>query len=323
MKYLVLAFIAIVLIQCQPSTNPSGTGACAPTSTCVPTGSLCGNATNHQDPTKYCGDAASFCDWGFSGNCIAKYGIGHACNASYYNLDCQSGNCSASVCSALTPVTTSTPAPYVYEGTACSGTAPCHPSLSCVSSVCQKFFANSAACVSSNDCTPGSVCANSICATQTSTKVIGVACTADTDCNGQAGLTAECVCNSPGASAGTCGAPDQYNGLAFTGAAVTNCQALVNQYKNGGTITASNAATAATNYGCAISCAYLNGPSVVTKAWQANNHVGSYTPATGTSNNCVYTAPTRCSNPTTTGPTKASATSVIASLFLTVLALLF
>jgi len=45
MKYILLAFIAIAMVLCQPAFNPSGTGACAATYTCVPTGSTCGNIT--------------------------------------------------------------------------------------------------------------------------------------------------------------------------------------------------------------------------------------------------------------------------------------
>jgi len=160
------------------------------------------------------------------------------------------------------------------------------------------------------------LCLASVCTAQSGSKLIGAACAQDTDCT----TPAVCVCNSVGASAGACGALDATNGLAFTQAAITNCNALLNQYKNGGTITASNAATALTNYGCVTNCFYTNGPSAVTSAWAGYNYV--YAPF-GTINNCVYTPPTTCANPTTTGPTKASATSVIASLFLTVLALLF
>jgi len=88
------------------------------------------------------------------------------------------------------------------------------------------------------------------------------------------------------------------------------------------TITASNAAAAQASFACVVGCAYLNGPSTVTKAWQANNYVSAVSAATGSSSNCIYSPPSKCSNPTTTGA-KGSATSVVASLFLTVFALLF
>jgi len=312
------------MVLCQaPTFNPTGTN-CAPTTFCIATGSACGNATAHQDPTKYCGDSGSFCDWGTSGNCIAKYPIGHACNLSvYYGADCQSSNCVSSVCAAPPTTSTSAPPTIVYEGTACTLTSPCHASLSCVSGTCQKWWANTASCNTALDCTPGNVCVASACVAQTGT-VIGAACTADTGCNAGAVTNAKCFCNSPNAAAGVCGVPDLVNGAAMTAAAVTNCQALYNAYKNAGTITSSNAVAELTNYACVMSCAYLNGPSTVTKAWQANNGVIAYSASTtGTTNNCIYTAPSKCGNPTTTGPTKGSATSVVASLFLTVFALLF
>jgi len=322
MKYLVLAFLAIVYIQCQgiPAHNP-GTTNCVATTTCLKTGGTgCGNSSIS---AKYCGDPAQYCDYLNSQNCVAKKTVGGTCNSTYLSADCSNSYCLTGVCTAY-PTYTTTAAPTVaiaYETQACSlATGPyCAAGLSCVSSVCQKYFANTASCNSALDCTPGSVCVGGACATQTSTKVVGAACTADSDCNSQV-QNALCFCSSVGGSTGLCGVPDAINGLAFTAAAVTNCQALVNQYKNGGTITASNSNTAAQNFGCCTSCAYTNGPSAVTSAWAGNNNlVAPY----GSISICVYTPPTTCANPTTTGPTKASATSVIASLFLTVLALLF
>jgi len=107
----------------------------------------------------------------------------------------------------------------------------------------------------------------------------------------------------------------------MTASAVTNCAAFYNQYKNMGSITSSNTVSAVTNFGCVQSCAYTHGPSTVTASWAGYN----YLPAPyGTITNCVYSAPSACAAPTTTGATKkASATSVVASVFLTVLALLF
>jgi len=328
MKYILLAFIAIIAIQCQLPAHDPANSNCAASYTCVVLNGLCGNATG-ADPKKYCGDIANFCDWGTSGNCIARYPVGHACNFSvYYGQDCASYNCSNSACAPATPVTTA-PAPtvaYAYETNTCSlSTGPfCVAGLSCIGSgsTCQKYFTNGASCLTSLDCTPGNACVSGSCAAQTSTAVIGAACTKDTDCNSQI-TNAQCICTTVGTStAGLCGVPDAVNGLVFTAAAVKNCQALVNQFTNMGTITASNSATAASNFACVEACVYTNGPSAVSAAWAGYNHL-FVTAGTGSVSKCVYTPPTTCSNPTTTGAKKASATSVVASLFLTVFALLF
>jgi len=319
------------LVLCQaPSTNPSGTGACAATYTCVPLNGVCGNSTV-ADPKKYCGSSTNFCEYAVSGKCLARYATGQPCNASvYFGLDCQSFSCSGTpnVCQAP-PTFTTTPAPtvtYAYEGDACSGSTPCAAGLSCVTAVCQKYFASAvgSACVTALDCAPGSVCVASLCAAQTSTKVIGDTCSGDSDCNSQTALNAVCVCNAVAATTGTCGVLDPLNGPAFTTAAVSSCTALYNQYKNMAKITASNTVAAGTNFGCVLSCAYTHGPSTVTAAWAGYNKVVLLSATSGTINNCAYTAPTTCANPTTTGPTtKGSASAVVASLFLTIFAFLF
>jgi len=95
-KFLLLIFSVISLIFCQtPATNPNVT-LCAISTTCVPTGGVCGNSTG-ADPKKYCA-TGDFCDYLSSGNCIAQYQSGHACNSTYNGTDCAYGTCSLGVC---------------------------------------------------------------------------------------------------------------------------------------------------------------------------------------------------------------------------------
>jgi len=222
--------------------------------------------------------------------------VGAPCNESiYFGLDCDSYFCENNVCTAL-PTSPAPTVTYVYEGNFCYlNNGYCHPSLSCINDICQKWFSSNAICLTGLNCAPGYVCIAGCCVQQTSSTLIGGACTANTDCNSQIG-DAQCFCNAPGSSSGVCMVPDVFNGYTFSQTAVTNCQALVNQYLNEGSITSSNAATALTNFECVLTCVSLNGMSSVFGEWAGNNFVE---PNLGSISNCVYTPPTPCSNPTT------------------------
>jgi len=322
MKFLLLAIIAIAYVICQPATDPTNSG-CKPSYTCIAEGAgTCGNATNGIDTTKYCGNTNDFCDSKTTGNCIARKAVGAACNyTNYFGGDCVTGSCVNSTCQPVA-TTTTTPAPtftYVYENGDCT-TGICHGSLHCVANKCQKYYsvAVGGTCVNSNDCAPGNLCLSSTCTAQTGT-LVGAACTANTGCSTQ--VSSVCVCNSPNqATSGSCASSDPNNLSVFSAAGVTACASLTKQYTNYATITATNAPTAYTYFGCVGTCALLNGGSAIYTAWQGYNHV-----VYGTG--CTYTAPTACGNPTTTGATTAaktgSASGIFASLFLTFLALFF
>jgi len=219
----------------------------------------------------------------------------------------QTFQCNSGVCGPF-PTYPTSPSNFVYEGGTCNiyNATFCHPSLTCVNSICQKRYSGALGtnCTSSLDCIPGALCYNNTCSTQTSSKVVGASCTYDSDCNSQNSLS-YCLCTAPGASSGICSPTGGLGGPEMTAAAVTSCQAVLNTYKTG-TITSSNAATAYTNFLCVESCAFNNGLSTIAKAWQANNGVAA---AFGTYSNCSYTTASACASTTTAasgGSTTAS-----------------
>jgi len=326
MKFFLCLILAITLVCCQPSVNPS-TSNCAPTSTCVKDTGFCGNVSSTTS-TYYCGKLGYFCDYKASYNCKLLGATGAACNYSlYYGLDCASYSCSSTANTCNAPPTagpTSTTAfTTVYEGGACDSTSNfCHPSLDCVSSKCQRYFsvAASGTCSYQDDCQPGLVClASGTCVAQTNSVVVGGACKADSDCGTQF-TPLNCICNSPNANAGVCGS--LLDPTIFSASAITNCAAFVNAYKNYATITSANANGAFNAYECALTCQQLNGQTSVAAAWQGYNKV--VYPGYGYGDDCVYAAPTACATPTTTSAnSKSSAATVFASALLIFVALFF
>jgi len=292
-----LAFFSIAVVFSQPAYDPANS-KCVPFAIEIAVGTKCGNSSGLY-PSVYCSGSA-FCDLAYTQNCVTLYANGHACNYTCYGgSDCQTGYCSptANTCQNY-PTSTATYPPIIiaYEGGDCTAqNTDCHSSLDCINGVCKKWLSVpiGGACFCGGDCTPGNACINEVCTAQTG-KVVGSSCTSDSDCEAS---VAVCFCNAPRATSGICVGVEIYNNATgdynyndgvFPAAAVTNCKAFVNQYITGGTITASNAAKALSNYDCACECAYTNGYSTVAKAWQGYNEI-------------TYNTPQTCQNPKSSG----------------------